>query len=149
AARLLRPGGVFLNHGTCLGTKKHRGVGPSFSGKYVFPDGELTPVTAQLQIAADTGLEVRDLESLREHYAITLRHWVRRLENMHERALEFVDEPTYRVWRLFMSGGAFAFTSGILSVFQVLYVKPEASGNSRLPLTRNDWYRSLVQQRTT
>ncbi len=145
AARLLRPGGVFLNHGICLGTKKHEGIGPSFSERYVFPDGELTPVAAQLQIAADAGLEVRDLESLREHYAITLRHWVRRLESTHERALEFVDEPTYRVWRLFMSGGAFAFTSGILSVFQVLYVKPEASGNSHLPLTRNDWYTSLVQ----
>ena len=143
AARLLKPGGVFLNHGTCLGTKEYRGIGPSFSARYVFPDGELVPVQASLQTAYEAGLEVRDLESLREHYAITLRHWVSRLENMHDRALEFVDEATYRVWRLFMSGGAFAFASGMLSVFQVLYVKPETSGKSNLPLTRNEWYRNL------
>ena len=80
------------------------------------------------------------MESLREHYALTLRHWVRRLEANHAKALEFVDEPTYRVWRLFMSGSAHGFTDGRLNVYQALLVKPGEGGSSGLPLTRADWY---------
>jgi cyclopropane-fatty-acyl-phospholipid synthase len=83
---------------------------------------------------------VRDVESLREHYALTLRHWVRRLEANHARALEFVDEPTYRVWRLFMSGSAHGFTHGRLNGHQSRLVKSGEGGVSGLPLTRADWY---------
>jgi cyclopropane-fatty-acyl-phospholipid synthase len=83
---------------------------------------------------------VRDVESLREHYALTLRHWVRRLEAHHDDALQCVDEPTYRVWRLFMSGSAHGFTHRRLNIYQVLLAKPDAGGRSGLPLTRADWY---------
>jgi cyclopropane-fatty-acyl-phospholipid synthase len=65
---------------------------------------------------------------------------VRRLEANHERALQFVDEPTYRVWRLFMSGSAHGFSVGRLNVYQALLVKPDENGRSGLPLTRADWY---------
>lgn len=61
--------------------------------------------------------------ALREHYALTLRYWVRRLEAHHDQALRFVDEPTYRVWRLFMSGSAHGFTTGRLNVYQALLVR--------------------------
>ena len=87
-----------------------------------------------------SGFEVRDVESLREHYAMTLRHWVRRLEQRHEEAIKFVDEPTYRVWRLYISGSAHGFESGRLNVYQSLLVKQTESGASGLPLTRKDWY---------
>ncbi len=80
------------------------------------------------------------MESLREHYALTLRAWVRRLEAQHDRALQLVDEPTYRVWRLFMSGSARGFSAGSINVYQTLLVKPDEQGRSRLPLTREDWY---------
>jgi cyclopropane-fatty-acyl-phospholipid synthase len=80
------------------------------------------------------------VESLREHYALTLRHWVRRLEAHHGDALKYVDEPTYRVWRLFMSGSAHGFSRGRLNVYQALLVKPGDGGRSGLPLTRADWY---------
>jgi hypothetical protein len=93
-----------------------------------------------LHASEDSGFEVRDVESLREHYALTLRHWVRRLEANHARALELVDEPTYRVWRLFMSGSAHGFAHGRLNVYQTLLVKPGEGGSSGLPLTRADWY---------
>ena len=83
---------------------------------------------------------MRDVESLREHYALTLRQWVQRLEAHHDTALKFVDEPTYRVWRLFMSGSAHGFTDGRLNLYQSLLVKPAENGDSRLPLTRRDWY---------
>jgi cyclopropane-fatty-acyl-phospholipid synthase len=50
-----------------------------------------------------------------------------------------VDEPTYRVWKLFLPGSAYGFASGALNVYQALLLKPDA-GRSGLPLTRDDWY---------
>ena len=140
AGRLLRPGGVFLNHGIgqTMGVRQRRG--PSFSDRYVFPDGELLPISTTLRVAEEQGLEVRDVESLREHYALTLREWVRRLEAHHEEAVQATDETTYRTWRLFMSGSAYQFSSNEINVYQSLLVKPE-EGKSNLPLTRGDWYR--------
>ena len=140
AWRLLKPGGAFLNHGIASRATDAPLHGPSFSDTYVFPDGELTPINITLHAAEGAGFEVRDVESLREHYALTLRHWVRRLEVQHDQALKFVDEPTYRVRRLFMSGSAHGFTTGRLNVYQALLVKPDARGRSGLPLTRDDWY---------
>jgi len=140
ARRLLRPGGVFLNHGIANRAGGKPQKGPSFSDTYVFPDGELVPINVTLRAAEGAGFEVRDVESLREHYALTLRHWVRRLEANHAEALRYVDEPTYRVWRLFMSGSAHGFTCGRLNVYQALLVRPDAQGRSGLPLQRGDWY---------
>jgi cyclopropane-fatty-acyl-phospholipid synthase len=139
AWRLLRPGGAFLNHGIARRATDPLPKGATFNDRYVFPDGELVPIGATLSHAEETGFEVRDVESLREHYALTLRHWVRRLEAHHDEVLKVVDEPTYRVWRLFMSGSAYGFSVGRLNVYQALLVKPDG-GDSRLPLTRTDWY---------
>lgn len=140
AWRLLRPGGVFLNHGIATRAGQKPQKGPTFSNTYVFPDGELVPISVTLRAAEEAGFEVRDVESLREHYALTLRHWVRRLEAHHDQALKFVDEPTYRVWRLFMSGSAHSFTVGRINVYQALLVRQDGQGRSGLPLTRRDWY---------
>ena len=138
--QLLNPGGVFLNHGIANTTTEQSRRGPSFSDTYVFPDSELVPISTTLRAAEESGFEVRDVESLREHYALTLRHWVRRLEAHHDQALQFVDEPTYRVWRLFTSGSAHGFSAGRLNVYQALLVRPGERGQSGLPLTRADWY---------
>jgi len=140
AYALLRPGGVFLNHGIASRATNPPKRGPTFSDTYVFPDGELVPINATLNAAENASFEVRDVESLREHYALTLRHWVSRLEASREQAREFVDEPTYRVWRLFMSGSAHGFESGRLNIYQTLLAKPDAEGHAHLPLTRDDWY---------
>ncbi len=86
AWRLLRPGGVFVNHGITSSLAQPLPPGPSFIDRYVFPDGELLPMTDSLRIAEMTGFEIRDVESLREHYALTLRHWVQRLENRRTRS---------------------------------------------------------------
>jgi cyclopropane-fatty-acyl-phospholipid synthase len=141
AWRLLKPGGVFLNHAIGERVDEAPRRGRSFSDAYVFPDSDTTPLTTTLEPAEAAGFEIRDVENLREHYAITLRHWVRRLEARHDEALEFVDEPTYRVWRLFMSGSAHGFATGRLNVYQALLAKPDRLGRSGLPLTREDWYR--------
>lgn len=140
ALALLKPRGVFLNHGIARNALARREGRRSFSNTYVFPDGELAPISTTLRIAEDCGFEVRDVESLREHYALTLRHWVRRLEANHIQALRYVEEPTYRVWRLFMSGSAHGFARGRLNVYQALLVKRGPCGESGLPLQRADWY---------
>jgi cyclopropane-fatty-acyl-phospholipid synthase len=140
ASLLLKRGGAFLNHGIASRATDVIQRGPSFSDTYVFPDGELVPISTTLRAAEEAGFEVRDVESLREHYALTLRHWVRRLEAGHAEALRHVDEPTYRVWRLYMSGSAHGFTRRRLNVYQALLVFPDADGRSGLPLTRADWY---------
>ena len=147
AFQLLRPGGIFLNHGIASRATDKPQHGPTFSDTYVFPDGELVPINMTLKAAEGVGFEVRDVESLREHYALTLRHWVHRLETRHEQALQFVDEPTYRVWRLFLSGSVYGFTTGSLNLYQTLLVKPDEHGQSHLPLTRADWYKSVKLSR--
>ena len=138
AWKLLKPGGVFLNQGIARRHGSRNGERTSFTANYVFPDGELVPVSTTLTASEEAGFEVRDVESLREHYALTLRHWVRRLEDHHEDALQYVDEPAYRVWRLFMAGSAYGFRTGNLSVLQSLLLKPSPGGKSFLPLTRSD-----------
>ena len=85
ARQLLKPSGVFLNHGIANRATDKPTNGPTFSNTYVFPDGELVPINITMHAAEESGLEVRDVESLREHYALTLRHWVRSLETHHVR----------------------------------------------------------------
>lgn len=137
---LLRPGGVFLNHAIGEGLQEDRFRGPSFTDEYVFPDGDIPPIPLVLGAAEEAGFEVRDVENLREHYMLTCRHWVRRLETNHERALAYVNEPTYRVWRLYMAGSAHGFHHGDIAIYQALLSKPAAGGQAGLPLTRRDWY---------
>ena len=138
ALDLLRPGGVFLNHGIAH-SATYRRRGPSFIDRYVFPDGDLVPMSTSLRAAELSGFEVRDVESLREHYALTLHHWLRRLESRADEARRITSDTTYRIWRLYMAGAAHGFQSGRLNVYQTLLAKP-LNGSSGLPLTRDDWY---------
>jgi cyclopropane-fatty-acyl-phospholipid synthase len=138
AYSILSPGSVFLNHGIASAVGFER-KGPSFIDKYVFPDGELLPIHTTLRAAEAAGFEVRDVESLREHYALTLDHWVKRLEVRAEQARKIVGDVAYRIWRLYMAGSSHAFRTGRLNLFQVLLSKPR-NGRSGLPLTREDWY---------
>jgi cyclopropane-fatty-acyl-phospholipid synthase len=140
AWRLLKPGGLFLNHGIAHARGPSDDRDPTFSQAYVFPDGDPVPIHVSTRAAETAGFELRDVESLREHYTLTLRAWVRRLEAHHEEAVRSTDEATYRVWRLFMSGSAHNFHTGANNVYQSLFVKP-VQGKSGLPLTRADWYR--------
>lgn len=135
---LLRPRGAFLNHGIAASAVIRR-QGASFAERYVFPDSELSPIHTMLRAAESSGFEVRDVESLREHYALTLRHWVRRLEAHADEARRLTNDPTYRTWRLYMAGSAYGFRIGRFNLYQCLLVKTEA-GTSGLPLTRSDWY---------
>lgn len=140
AYRLLKPYGIFLNHGiSTTDINKHLGK-DSFSDHYVFPDGELVPIQETIIQAEKAGFETRDVESLREHYVLTLRNWVKRLEENHKNAIKYVDEATYRVWRLYMSGSIHGFKTRRLNIYQSLFVKPDKMGYTNLPLTRMDLY---------
>jgi cyclopropane-fatty-acyl-phospholipid synthase len=92
-----------------------------------------------LAAAESAGFEIRDVENLRQHYTLTLRHWLRKLETCHDEALRFVDEATYRVWRLYIAGSAHGFRSGHIAVYQTLLAKLDPAGRMDLPLTRDDW----------
>lgn len=151
AHRLTRPGGLFLNHGIVLATPVAVGLKDliarafwregAFMQRYVFPDGELELPATMVAAAEFAGWETRDLESLREHYALTLRHWVRRLEARYEAARRLVGEERYRIWRLYMAASAHAFASGQIGIVQLLLSKPDAQGHTALPLSRADLYR--------
>jgi cyclopropane-fatty-acyl-phospholipid synthase len=135
---LLRPQGRLLNHGISRPPgPRARFARRSFIDRYVFPDGELHEVGAVVGVMQRTGFEARDLESLREHYALTLRRWVANLEANRDRAIALVGEGRYRVWRLYMAAAARNFDLGKTQVHQILGVRSDG-GRSGLPLRRGD-----------
>jgi cyclopropane-fatty-acyl-phospholipid synthase len=151
AYRALKPGGLFMNHGIIsLGEARPRSIGErifrkfwradAFIDKYVFPDGKLTATHDVISAAEGVGFEVRDVESLREHYAMTLRHWVRSLEEKRDDAIALVGDHTFRVWRLYMAASANAFATAKINIVQTLLAKPDERGHSNIPLTRADLY---------
>jgi cyclopropane-fatty-acyl-phospholipid synthase len=154
---LLRPGGRFLNHAIgrpvsfdddpdpskvselsrqvqiALGMRGPSKIGSPFIERYVFPDGELQEVGTMVSMFQAHGFEVRHLESLREHYAMTLRRWVDNLSKRFDEAVEEVGVERARVWRLYMAGSAVGFERHHLEIHQVLNVRP-LEGRSEMPL---------------
>ena len=132
---LLRPGGRLLNHAisSAGGSRLKR---RSFMGRFVFPDGELLDVGDVVLAMEGRGFEVRDVESLREHYVRTLRAWVTNLEAGWDDAVSLVGTGRARVWRLYMAASALGFEDNGVAVHQVLGVVPDADGNSAMPAVR-------------
>nr|WP_228430484.1 class I SAM-dependent methyltransferase [Baekduia soli] len=130
---LLRPGGLVLNHGIAR-LAPHAPAPDPFITRYVFPDGELHPVTDVMASMQAAGLEVRDVESLREHYALTLRRWVDNLLAHREEAIGEVGAPRERVWHMYMLGSAMAFEEREITIYQVLAARGGAAHG--LPLVR-------------
>ncbi|MET8622383.1 cyclopropane-fatty-acyl-phospholipid synthase family protein [Kitasatospora sp. NPDC004669] len=139
--RLLAPGGRLLNHQIarrpdCPG-ESHR-TSP-FIDRYVFPDGELSPVGSTVARLEEAGFEVRDVEALREHYALTLREWVANLEAHWMEAVRLVGRGRARVWRLYMAASALAFEQNRIGVNQILAVRSTEEGAAGLRPTREEW----------
>lgn len=153
---LLRPGGRLLNHaisrppvvppapfselrgrarkvGAAAGVASTGRVHSPFIERYVFPDGELLEVGTVVSTLQEGGFEVRHVESLREHYPLTLRRWVANLEQNWDEAVAQVGDGRARVWRLYMAGSALGFERGDIAIHQVLAVKPDG-GRSGMPL---------------
>jgi cyclopropane-fatty-acyl-phospholipid synthase len=134
----LVPQGRLLNH--AISSVGGSTLGPrSFIARYVFPDGELIDVGEVVLAMEAAGFEVRDVESLREHYARTLRCWVSNLESNWDEAVKLVGEPRAKIWRLYMAGSAVGFEDGGIAIHQVLGVVPTDTGHAGMPSTRRDW----------
>nr|BFD84404.1 cyclopropane-fatty-acyl-phospholipid synthase family protein [Streptomyces sp. Xyl84] len=138
---LLKPGGRLLNHQ--IGRRPQRDESAyrvdEFIDAYVFPDGELAPIGTTVTQLERAGFEVRDVEAIREHYALTLRRWVANLEADWDRAVRLTSPGRARVWRLYMAASALAFERNRIGVNQVLVVKTPESGDSGMPLRARTW----------
>jgi cyclopropane-fatty-acyl-phospholipid synthase len=138
--RLLRPGGLFLNHGITHDEEGwHPTLDTEFINRYVFPGGELDTISNILRGMEQAAFEIHDVENLRIHYAMTLREWVKRLEAAHDAALNYVSEDAYRVWRFYMAACAMEFEAEGTGIYQVLASK-RGTMNLPIPLTRRDLY---------
>ncbi|MGH9019617.1 MAG: class I SAM-dependent methyltransferase [Acidimicrobiales bacterium] len=148
---LVRPGGRLLNHAIgrpvvfdddprptrareawrqtqiAVGLRGPSRIYSPFIERYVFPDGELHEVGTMVTLFQAHGFEVRHVESLREHYGVTLRRWVDNLTKRWDEAVAEVGEARVRVWRLYMSGSAVGFERHHLEIHQVLCVRPDAN----------------------
>jgi cyclopropane-fatty-acyl-phospholipid synthase len=141
--RLLKPGGLVMNHGITTNSLDNAQLGGGigeFVEDYVFPGGELMHVSYVMQEMARHGLEVWDAECLRPHYARTLWHWVERLEASKDAARAMVGEKALRIWLIYMAGSAHAFSRSWISIYQLLGVKTHRDGSQPMPPTREHLY---------
>jgi cyclopropane-fatty-acyl-phospholipid synthase len=140
--RLLRPGGIALNHGITSSDAESRSVGlgaGDFIDRYVFPDGELPHVSLAIRELSAAGLELVDAESLRRHYALTLGHWSDAFERNVADLERMAGAQRTRIWRVYLAGCAHAFARGWINVYQLLAIRSD-DGASPLPLTRDYMY---------
>jgi len=145
---LLKPKGRLLNHAISRPDVTSRPAisDKSFMGRYVFPDGELLEVGSLVSAMHAAGLEVRDVESLRENYARTLRVWLANLEENWHDAQRLASPAIARIWRLYLTGSAAGFEAERISIHQVLAVRPDADGTSAFPATRA-WLQPAIEGR--
>lgn len=137
--RQLKPGGRLLNHQIAAIHPEPKPAHRTFIDAYVFPDGELAPLGTTVSLIEEAGFEVRDVQTLREHYARTLRAWVANLEAAWTEAVRLTSPGRARVWRLYMAASALAFEAGRIGVNQVLAVRTLRSGISGMAPTRAGW----------
>lgn len=144
--QVLKQGGLFLNHGIATDTGWPRTPITRFMNRYVFPDGELARISDVINSMEKAGFNILDVEGMRRHYTLTLRHWGRALEAHRDQAVKLVGEATYRVWRLYMAGSAYFFNKGCNGVYQVL------AGHARqplsIPLRRDHIYKNTENHQT-
>jgi cyclopropane-fatty-acyl-phospholipid synthase len=131
----LNPTGRLLNHCiTRTDTRSRTLYKNGFINRYVFPDGELVPVGRIISAIEDQGFEVRHEENLREHYALTLKHWSANLDDNWDDAVAEVGVGKARVWRLYLAASRMGFARNMIQLHQVLAVAPDEHGYSAVPL---------------
>lgn len=158
--RLLKPGGLVMNHGITAGGVNTSQLGAGmgeFIGKYIFPGGELLHVSQVLREMATADLEMVDTENLRPHYARTLWAWSDALEERlpeAQRVLETTGSArdaskVLRAYRLYLAGCAMSFEQGWISLHQMLATRPDGrletgslrGAQSQFPFNRDYIYR--------
>ncbi|MGH7857550.1 MAG: class I SAM-dependent methyltransferase, partial [Candidatus Binatia bacterium] len=136
---LLRPGGLFLNHG--ITHERHWQWTPQwdFVTRYVFPNAELDNLSHMLTVMEDAGWEIRDVEQLREHYSRTCRQWAEHLLARRDEALALVPEKTYRIWCLYLIASSLYFAEGSIGLYQTVLAKADPKVKA-VPTTREAIY---------
>ncbi len=139
--RYLRPGGRVLIQQMSRSNDQvgDRPGGGPFIETYIAPDMHMKPIAKTIGLIAGAGLEIRDVQAMREHYPMTVAGWARNLEENWGTAVALVGEETARVWRLYLAGGSLAFEENRMGVDQILAVKPSPAGRSDMPLTPLEW----------
>ncbi len=141
--RLLKDGGLVLNHGITATDTDSRWVGMGagqFIHRYVFPHGELPHLSVVMREMSNAGLEAADIESLRRHYARTCHEWATRIDANREAAIAAAGEKRFRIWQIYLAGCAYGFAHGWMNIYQVLACKHGATWFNTLPLTRDYMY---------
>ncbi|MFJ6572006.1 class I SAM-dependent methyltransferase [Streptomyces sp. NPDC091292] len=138
---LLKPGGRLLNHQIARRPQRDEEAYhvDEFIDAYVFPDGELAPVGTTVGLLEQAGFEVRDVEAIREHYALTLRRWVANLEKHWAQAVRLTSPGRARIWRLYMAASALSFERNRIGVNQVLAIRTPDGGGSGMALRARVW----------
>ena len=139
--RVLKAGGLFLNHSITRDIGWRETSCTRFTNRYIFPDGELVRVSNMVDQMEQAGFEILDVEGMRRHYMMTVRRWIKALEAKRKEATALVGSPAWRAWRLYLAGAARSFNKGQMNLHQVL------AGHARtpleIPLRRDDLYRAM------
>ncbi|HEX3827902.1 MAG TPA: cyclopropane-fatty-acyl-phospholipid synthase family protein [Sporichthyaceae bacterium] len=118
-------------------SRRDRPGGGAFIECFVAPDMHMRPVGETVALLEDAGLEVRDVQAMREHYGWTVRAWSETLEKNWAAVVDLVGEQVARVWRLYLVGAALVFEEGRMGVDQILCVKRSPAGVSGMPPVRD------------
>jgi cyclopropane-fatty-acyl-phospholipid synthase len=136
---LLKPGGLFLNHGITATREGHgKTLGERFINRYFFPNGDLVRISTILTAMEDAGLEIVDLDAWRPHYAKTLRHWAEQFDCAIDQIVSFIDDRHILLWHLYFMGCALGFENNAMGLYQVL-ARRQCDRHWNLPLTRDGW----------
>jgi cyclopropane-fatty-acyl-phospholipid synthase len=139
---LLAPGGVVMNHGlttTDVDSRESPYGGGEFIDRYVFPHGELAHLGTVIKTMQQGGLEVRDVENLRRHYARTCAMWTENFEANAERIGRLTDPKRFRIWHVYLAGCTYAFNHDWISLYQVVCGKA-GQDPSGIPWSRRYMY---------
>ncbi len=116
--RTLKKGGRGVVHFIGKITPKRR---DAWLAKYIFPGGYMPSLSEVLIPFEEAGLNVRDVENLRLHYARTLDHWAERFEDEADTIREEFGERFIRMWRLYLNSSSVGFKWGGLALYQVIF----------------------------
>jgi cyclopropane-fatty-acyl-phospholipid synthase len=134
ARAVLKPEGLGLIHS--IGRNRPAALQPWIERR-IFPGAYPPALSEMMQIFEPSGLSVLDVENIRLHYALTLRHWLERFEAAADRIRTMFDERFVRMWRLYLAGSVAGFETGTLQLFQVVFAHAQ---NNRIPMTRGHLY---------
>ncbi len=130
-ANMLTDDGTMLLH--TIGRMGGPGSTDAFTRKYIFPGGYIPALSETVEASQKFRLIATDVETLRVHYAKTLRQWYANCIANREEMIAMYDERFFRMWTFYLSGAATVFESGSMCNYQIQY----ARNRYALPLTRD------------